>query len=721
MGNKIKTGRVVAFGLIVAIFLSLCVGTLYQLQIINGAAYYDQSLNEQKSIESVTAARGNILDRYGRVLVSNRECYNLRINTIRLFSDDIEDPNALILDMVNIVEANGAEWTDDLPITDSPPFKYVENMSALSRSKLEAYFERHDLDEDTSAVELMSYFRTRYKIDNSYSAEDMRKICSIRYALNVRYAINTDVYTFVEDASIDLISELMGAVGTIIEVQSSYVREYNTQYAAHILGYIGRMDDSETEYYMRGDDSGYSLDSLVGKMGAEAAFEDWLHGSDGTVRVTRNSEGTITSTTYIEDPEPGNHVYLTIDIQLQEAVERALESGLADLQLQRDQDNAVAASEGRTDEIREDIKEGSVVVVDVKSGNPLAIASYPTFDASRILDSDYYQEITAVSDDPHDPRPLYNYALLGAYAPGSTFKPLVALAALSENIINTETRIKCEGVFTKYADQGYAPECWIYSDNDGFTHGNDNVSEAIRDSCNYFFYSVADMMGIEIMDEYAKDFGLGESTGIELPEVTGNMANPDNHEGVYDVDAWVYGDTLQAGIGQSDSTFTPLQLAEYCAALANGGTRYSASILKSVRSFDYSTQLEDNSTPTVLSTVESADYNWAAVQQGMYLLAHDVNSSSNVVYSAFNNYSYNGEYIGVAAKTGTSQLGEGITNNAVFMCYAPYDDPEIAVAIVVARGGSGAALTNIAKDVLDAYFSLGAKNATAAGENTLLR
>ena len=212
MGNKIKTGRVVAFGLIVAIFLSLCVGTLYQLQIINGAAYYDQSLNEQKSIESVTAARGNILDRYGRVLVSNRECYNLRINTIRLFSDDIEDPNALILDMVNIVESNGMDWTDDLPITDSPPFEYVENMTSFQRTLLNAYLKDHDLDEDTSAVELMSYFRTRYKIDNSYSAEDMRKICAIRYALNVRYAINTGTYTFVEDASIDLISELMGAV-----------------------------------------------------------------------------------------------------------------------------------------------------------------------------------------------------------------------------------------------------------------------------------------------------------------------------------------------------------------------------------------------------------------------------------------------------------------------------------------------------------------------------
>ena len=717
MGSKIKTSRVVAFGLVVAVLIALCVGTLYNVQILNGAAYYDESADNNVSRVAVTAARGNILDRYGRVLVSNRECYNLVINTTRLFSDEVEDPNAMILEMVNIVEESGEEFIDDLPITTSPPFEYTE-MNAVQREMLNAYFERHELAEDTRAVELMSYFRTRYEIDNSYSAEDMRKISAIRYALNVRYAINTSEYIFVEDASIDLISNIMGAVGSVIEVESSYVREYSTQYAAHILGYIGDMTAEQQEQYMVGDNSGYSYDTKVGQYGSELVFEEWLHGTDGLSRVTRNREGSITNTTYEEDPVPGNHVYLTIDIQLQEAVERALESGIIGLQQQRDQDNLEAQQEGRTDEILEDIKEGAAVVVDVKTGNPLAIASYPTFNAATVYED--WAELNAVSDDPNDPRPLYNYALQGVYAPGSTFKPLVALAALSESIINTETRIEGQGVFTKYIDQGYAPECWIYTQTDGqITHGNDNVSEAIRDSCNYFFYTIADMMGIDIMDEYAELFGLGESTGIELPEATGNMANPDTHLN-YDVDEWVYGDTLQAGIGQSDSVFTPLQLAEYCAAIANGGTRYSASILKSVRSFDYSTQLYEGKTE-VLSTVDSADYNWAAVQQGMYLLAHDINSSSTEVYQAFNNYSYNGEYIGVAAKTGTSQLGEGVANNAIFMCYAPYDDPEIAVAIVISRGRSGASCTSIAKDILDAYFSLDSGSDAVDSDNTLLQ
>ena len=713
MGSKIKASRVVAFGLIVALLMALCVGTLYQVQILNGSAYADESANRSYTNETVTAARGNILDRYGRVLVSNRECYNLVINTTALFEE--EDPNAVILQMVNIVEQAGDEFTDDLPITDSPPFEYT-NMTAFQRTLLNAYFSRHELDEDTTAVELMSYFRTRYEIDNSYSAEDMRKISAVRYALNVRYAINTSDYIFVEDASIDLISEIMGVVGSIIEVESSYVREYNTQYAAHVLGYVGNMTEAQMEQYMVGDNSGYNYDTKVGQSGAESAFEDWLHGTDGSSRVERNADGTVVNTTYLEDPVPGNHVYLTIDIQLQEAVERALENGIISLQQKRTQDNLEAQQEGRTEDIKEDIKEGAVVVVDVKSGNPLAIASYPTFDASTVIED--WTELTANEGDPDTPQPLYNYALNGAYAPGSTFKPLTALAALSESIINTETRIDCLGIFSKYADQGYAPECWIWSDTE-LTHGNDNVSEALRDSCNYFFYTVADQMGIDIMVDYAKDFGLGESTGIELTESTGHMANPDDHLS-YDVDEWVYGDTLQAGIGQSESMFTPLQLAEYCAAIANGGTRHSASILKSVRSFDYSRQLYEGETE-VLSTVDSADYNWAAVQHGMYLFTHDVNSSSYNAYATFSNYSYNGQSIGVAAKSGTAQRGEGRTNNGIFICYAPYDDPEIAVAIVVARAQAGSNLIDIAKDVLDSYFALSTDTSSADHENTLLQ
>ena len=713
MKRLVSSSRLAAFALVVVLLIALCAGTLYKLQIIEGAAYYEESQNSLTSYPSVTAARGNILDRYGRVLVSNRECYNLKISDTRLFSDEVEDPNAVILQMINLVEAAGETYTDDLPITLEPPFEYT-NMTDIQRTLLDAYLKAKGLDEDTTAVELMSYFRTRYEIANSYTAEEMRKIASVRYAVNVRYEINTNSYIFVEDASIDLISDLMGVVGNVVEVETSYVREYNTQYAAHILGYVQAMSEEDMAKYRPEDEnSGYDYDTKVGRDGVEAAFEDWLHGTNGEARVTRTANGTVTSTVYLEDPVPGNHVYLTIDIQLQEQAERILETGIYELQIERNDDNAEAVAEGRLDEVREDIQGGAIVVVDVKTGEPLAIASYPTYDLATIIE-DYADLLEADYD------PLFNRALMGAYAPGSTFKPCTAIAGLTENIINTETQIECTGIFTKYESQGYAPACWIYTQMDGqLTHGYDNVTEALKDSCNIFFYTVADDLGIRKLMEYAEDFGLGESTGIELTETTGNMSNPDNHLN-YDVDAWVDGDTVQAGIGQSDSMFTPLQIAEYCAAIANGGTRHSAALLKSVRSYDYSRQLYQNKTE-VLSIVDSADYNWAAVQRGMYLMANDITSSSNTVYYTLGNYSYNGVSLPVAAKTGTSQLGEGKTNNAIFMCYAPFDDPEIAVAIVVERGLSGANLSRMARNVLDAYFSLGSISNTAERENSLLK
>lgn len=713
MKRLVSSSRLAAFALVVVLLIALCAGTLYKLQIIEGAAYYEESQNSLTSYPSVTAARGNILDRYGRVLVSNRECYNLKISDTRLFSDEVEDPNAVILQMINLVEAAGETYTDDLPITLEPPFEYT-NMTDIQRTLLDAYLKAKGLDEDTTAVELMSYFRTRYEIANSYTAEEMRKIASVRYAVNVRYEINTNSYIFVEDASIDLISDLMGVVGNVVEVETSYVREYSTQYAAHILGYVQAMSEEDMAKYRPEDEnSGYDYDTKVGRDGVEAAFEDWLHGTNGEARVTRTANGTVTSTVYLEDPVPGNHVYLTIDIQLQEQVERILETGIYELQIERNDDNAEAVAEGRLDEVREDIQGGAIVVVDVKTGEPLAIASYPTYDLATIIE-DYADLLEADYD------PLFNRALMGAYAPGSTFKPCTAIAGLTENIINTETQIECTGIFTKYESQGYAPACWIYTQMDGqLTHGYDNVTEALKDSCNIFFYTVADDLGIRKLMEYAEDFGLGESTGIELTETIGNMSNPDNHLN-YDVDGWVDGDTVQAGIGQSDSMFTPLQIAEYCAAIANGGTRHSAALLKSVRSYDYSRQLYQNKTE-VLSIVDSADYNWAAVQRGMYLMANDITSSSNTVYYTLGNYSYNGVSLPVAAKTGTSQLGEGKTNNAIFMCYAPFDDPEIAVAIVVERGLSGANLSRMARNVLDAYFSLGSISNTAERENSLLK
>ena len=696
----IKPARLVAMAVILLVLLTVYLVFLYKLQIIKGEEYYNRSNEITTTTRTVTAARGNILDRYGRVLVSNKECYNLQIDTDKLFAN--EDPNAVILELVKMVQSFGDSYTDDLPISMEPPFEYDENMTAIQRTMLNAYFKRQELDPNSTAVELMSYMRTRYDIDNSYTAEEMRIIAGVRYSINVRYAVNTADYIFVEDASMGLISSIMEQKLAGIEVDRAYVREYSTEYAAHILGYTGLMTQEEYERYSL---LNYANDAMVGKDGIEYAFESYLHGKDGEVKETRNAAGTILATEYIVEPEPGNHIYLTIDSVLQEQTERILASGVESLKKTYAQARAEAAGRGEPydPEFKDEITGAAAVVVDVRTGEPLAMASWPTYDVSTVVEN--YAELLETPNAP-----LFNRALMGAYAPGSTFKPCTAIAALTKGIINTEKKVKCEGVFTKYAADGYAPECWIWAE--GYTHPEENVTTAIRDSCNYFFYTIGNDLGVDDMGEFAHNFGLGVPTGIELVETTGNMSNRANHSD-YTGTEWRIGDTLQAAIGQADSVFSPIQMAEYCATIANGGTRYSASILKAIRNYDYTEKLYERE-PEVLSTVETADYNWAAVHEGMWLVLNDYINEKNVLewYDCA---------LKVAGKTGTAQKGENIQNDGLFMCYAPYDDPEVAIFVAVERGGSGASVQFIARQIMDAYITIRGYSDTSEEEMCLLK
>lgn len=697
----IKPSRLLAMAIILVLLLTVYLVFLYDLQIIQGEEYYNRSNELSTETSTVTATRGNIFDRYGRLMVGNTECYNLKIDTDKLFAN--EDPNAVILELVELVESFGDSYTDDLPISMEPPFEYLEDMTEIQRTMLDAYYVRQELDPNSSAVELMSYMRTRYEIDNSYTAEEMRIIAGVRYSINVRYAVNTADYVFVEDASMKLISSIMEQKLVGIDVERAYVRKYSTEYAAHILGYTGLMTQEEYERYSLLD---YANDAMVGKDGIEYAFESYLHGKDGEVIETKNAAGTVLSTVYTKEPEPGNHIYLTIDSVLQEQTERILASGVEALKRTQEQAKAEAAARGEPvdPEFKDEMTGAAAVVVDVRTGEPLAMASWPTYDVSTVIEN--YQELMETPNAP-----LFNRALLGTYAPGSTFKPCTAIAALTQGIINTEYKVKCEGVFTKYAADGYAPECWIWAE--GYTHDEETVTYAIRDSCNYFFYTIANELGVDTMGEFAHNFSLGVSTGIELVEATGNMSNRANHAD-YAGTEWRIGDTLQAGIGQADSIFTPLQMAEYCATVANGGTRYSASILKSIRSYDYSEKLYERE-PEILSTVESADYNWAAVHEGMYEVLHDwANNSKNVEHWVDCEWE-------VAGKTGTAQKGENIQNDGLFMCYAPYDDPEVAIFVVVERGGAGANVQFIARNIMDAYITIRGYSDTSEEEMTLLK
>ena len=603
-----------------------------------------------------------------------------------------------------MVQGYGDEYTDDLPITMTPPFEYDPDMTAIQRTMLDAYYVRQEIDPNSTAVELMSYMRTRYNIDNSYSAEEMRIIAGVRYSINVRYAVNTADYIFVEDASMKLISSIMENKLVGIEVERAYSRKYGTEYAAHILGYTGLMTQEEYEKYSL---LNYSTDAMVGKDGVEYAFENYLHGKDGKVIETRNSAGTVLATVYEEEPEPGNHVYLTIDSVLQEQTERILANGVSILKQNIAQKRAEGTARGDYNvDLKDEITGAAAVVVNVKTGEPLAMASWPTYNVATILED--YQELLEAENAP-----LFNRTLMGTYAPGSTFKPCTAIAALTMGIVNTEDKIKCEGVYTRYAAEGYAPECWIWnSTKDHLTHPEENVTTAIRDSCNYYFYSIGNYLGVDDLGKFAANFGLGEYSGIELVEAKGNMSNQANHMD-YAGTEWRIGDTLQAAIGQSDSVFTPIQMAEYCATVANSGTRYSASILKSIRNYDYSEKLYDRE-PTVMSTVESAEYNWAAVHEGMWQVLNDYINEKNV------NVWVDCQWR-VAGKTGTAQKGEGIQNDGIFMCYAPYKDPEVAIFVVVERGGAGADVQFIARHIMDAYITIMGYSDTSETEMTLLK
>ena len=695
MRRMVQPVRLVVLAVIFGVLMAIYLVALYKLQIIEGAAYYAQSETSVVNKERVQAARGNILDRYGRMLVSNSSCNNLSINITELFDQD--DPNAIILELCSAVERFGDTYTDTLPITAAPPFQYTE-MSELQRNMLDAWLKANDMTRDATAVEVMSAMRTRYSVGSEYSAEDARRIVGVRYEINDRYNINTTDYVFAEDVSMPLLTYLMEQDIPGFKVSTSYVREYKTQYAAHLLGYTGPVTQEEWDKYSGG---GYELDAQVGKDGVEYAFENYLHGVDGEAEITSTLDGITVATTYTTDPDPGKHVYLTLDIGLQEVCEEALATHIEAINEVREQINLDAELYGT--ESTEMITGGALCVVKVATGEPLALVSWPSYDAATMLDD--YEDLIADTNAP-----LYNRALMGVYAPGSTFKPCTATALLAEEILSPLTTLVTMGQFMKYVDQGYAPECWIYSTYK-YTHGEINVVQAITYSCNYFFYHYGDLLGIDKMAYYAKLYGLGEHTGIELPEVTGQMSTQSFKE-QYTGIRWFQGDTLQSAIGQSFTEFTPLQMAEYCATIANGGTRHSAALLKEVRSYDYS-QILYQRTAEIMSVVDVDPSIFDALHYGMWGVIYDAASTLTDQWLDSN--------IIVAAKTGTAQRGEGLVNNAMFILYAPYENPEIAISIAVEKGGAGATLSPVARQVVDYYFSFHSRLNRVETAYTLLK
>ena len=666
--------RVIALLAFFGAFLLLFAAVLYDAQILHGGENRAKSISSNAASETVTASRGIITDRNGKVLVSNRLAYTLVFD--RSGFDDDAALNAAILRLVQLCEETGTGWNDTLPIGRVGNFLRYSNARSETFDK---FIEKNDLTSGASGRQLLSELRKLYHVDESLSEREARLIVGVRYELHSR-----DSYTFAEDVSTEVLSLITDGRYEGVTIRTASARVYNTALAAHILGTIGPIwqeewSSSEDTGYVGYADKGYSMNDLVGKDGVEKAFESYLRGTDGRRLITTDETGKITGELYTREPQPGGTVALTLDIDLQADVEAALAETISGM-IDKDSNE----------------RGGAAAVVSVGTGEVLALASYPTYDLSTFNED--YDELV------NDQRlPMFNRATQGIYAPGSTFKMVTAVAALESGIITPSSIIQDRGIYTYYKDP--QPMCWIYSQT-GSTHGRINVSQAITDSCNYFFYEVGRLTGIRTLDSYASQFGLGQSTGIEIGDSSGVLASPEWAES-HDQE-WTDGQTITAAIGQSYNLFTPLQLANYVATLVGGGDHYQAHLLKNVKAYDNSRLLYMYGDKP-MNTVEISDSTLSAVTKGM----HELTVSGSVAY-AFENC-----VVSAGAKTGSAQVGTDIANG-VFVAYAPYENPEIAVAIVIEKGGSGAALANTAVEIINSWFSR-AQDGTAIGENTLLK
>jgi penicillin-binding protein 2 len=666
--------RVIALLAFFGAFLLLFAVVLYDAQILHGGENRAKSISSNAASETVTASRGIITDRNGKVLVSNRLAYTLVFD--RSGFDDDAALNAAILRLVQLCEETGTGWNDTLPIGRVGNFLRYSNARSETFDK---FIEKNDLTSGASGRQLLSELRELYHVDESLSEREARLIVGVRYELHSR-----DSYTFAEDVSTEVLSLITDGRYEGVTIRTASARVYNTALAAHILGTIGPIwqeewSSNEDTGYVGYADKGYSMNDLVGKDGVEKAFESYLRGTDGRRLITTDETGKITGELYTREPQPGGTVALTLDIDLQADVEAALAETISGM-IDKDSNE----------------RGGAAAVVSVGTGEVLALASYPTYDLSTFNED--YDELV------NDQRlPMFNRATQGIYAPGSTFKMVTAVAALESGIITPSSIIQDRGIYTYYKDP--QPMCWIYSQT-GSTHGRINVSQAITDSCNYFFYEVGRLTGIRTLDSYASQFGLGQSTGIEIGDSSGVLASPEWAES-HDQE-WTDGQTITAAIGQSYNLFTPLQLANYVATLVGGGDHYQAHLLKNVKAYDNSRLLYMYDDKPI-NAVEMSDTTLSAVTRGM----HELTVSGSVAY-AFENC-----VVSAGAKTGSAQVGTDIANG-VFVAYAPYENPEIAVAIVIEKGGSGAALANTAVEIINSWFSR-AQDGTAIGENTLLK
>lgn len=665
--------RLIALGGVMFLCALVFVVTMFDAQIVNGDDYLAQSVRTNAKVETVKGSRGILTDRNGKTLVSNRAVYTLNFDASLVSSEELNDA---LLRIIALLDEQDCALNTTLPLSPESPYAYdTSRGSAKTLAKYLVslkWMEEGDTDDAGLPASLSAsalYFRLckEYEVSDSLPAQSARKLVGLRYSLATAKMNGYSSFEFASDVDVSLISLIKDGDYAGVQVDTSSVRVYETEAAAHVLGYTGSIQDWDAYR----DKDGYTLASIVGQTGAELAFEEYLHGSNGKRLITLNDSGKVTGELYSTQPQPGSTVALTIDIDFQEDVEQAL----------ADTVSAMTTSDG--------IDRGAAVaVVQVGTGDVLALASYPTYSLST-----FRQDASTLNSDPM--RPLWNRATQGKYAPGSTIKPLTAIAALESGATTLREKINDTG---KWVYPGYSASytyCWKRSG-----HGSLNVRGAVTNSCNYFFAEMGYRLGMDKLNEYFAAFGLGSPTGIETGDTAGRLPSQNAGENLA---PW-------AAYGQANQEFSPLQLANYIATLCGGGERYATHLLKNVRSSG-SGALEYVYDAAPVETVAMDEDNLAAVLGGMRDLVTD-----GALASYFKDC-----IVDAAAKTGTAQTNDTENDNGVFVCFAPYDDPQIAVAIVIEKGGTGAALASTAVEILNSYFSSATAGSAVTGENTLLR
>ena len=643
---------------------------LFNLQVVNGESYREQSNTRLARVSEIKAARGSIYDRSGNELASVKTQSNIELYKTNISNEEL---NNSILNLVNLLNAHQVQIENTFPIKINP-FEYTIEGETLSTWK-----KKYKLDENTDAETAFYKFKEKYEITTD-NVEDIEKIIIIRYKITTTGYSATKSITIATDVNEEIVAQISERNSDFpgISIETEAVRTYlANNLAAHVTGYTGKI--KEEEYNEQKDT--YDMNDIVGRTGVEYLFEELLRGEDGEKQVEMSVDGTITGEYVSKNAIAGSDIVLTIDSNLQRVAQDSLESCINKIK------------NGGFSETY-DAQGGAVVVMNVNTGEVLATASYPTYEPQWFVGGISQENWSYLNNDSRHPQ--INKAIQSTYEPGSTFKMITAIAGLETGAITTKEKINDTGVYKKYDD--YQPKCWYYTSYHR-GHGYLNVTQALQHSCNYFFYETGDRMGIEAITKYALHFGLGKKTGIELPSESAGLVATKNEK-------WTPGLTLQSAIGQGDNSFTPMQIAKYISSIANGGNVVNPTIIKSILNSDgteMSREEIEKYTNEKLGIEETddgitiSDESINVAKEGMRMAASEAGGTA---YSVFKNFN-----IEVAGKTGSAEAVNDKVN-AWFVCFAPYENPEVAVVVMIENGGHGNYAAEVARDVLTQYFGM---------------